>query len=66
MAVSSMPIAKRWDVHVDFWLVPRQVVADLASFTLALAKSSHLDLLQVLVAILQQLVPKGFCRLLWS
>ena len=66
MALSSMPIASTWADDVVFWLVPSKVVADLASFTLALAKSSLLDLLQVLVAILQQLIPEGYCRLLWS
>jgi len=64
MAVISMPIANTWDDLVHFWLDPGKVIADLASFTLALAKSSHLDLLQVLVAILQQLIPEGYCRLL--
>ncbi len=66
MAVISMPIANTWDDHIDFWLIPREVEVDLASFALALAKSSHLDLLQVLVAILQQLIPEGYRRLLWS
>ena len=66
MAVTSMLMVNARDDDVDFWLVPTEVVVDLASFTLALAKSSHLDLLQVLVAILQQLIPEGYCRLLWS
>ncbi len=66
MAVISKPIVNTQDNHVSFWLVPSKVVVDLASFTLALAKSSLLDLLQVLVAILQQLIPEGYCRLLWS
>ena len=66
MAVTSMIVVNARDDDVDFWLVPTEVVVDLASFTLALAKSSHLDLLQVLVAILQQLIPEGYCRLLWS
>lgn len=66
MAVTSMIVVNARDDDLDFWLVPTEVVVDLASFTLALAKSSHLDLLQVLVAILQQLIPEGYCRLLWS